>query len=245
MPEPPDRRETLLACSRRTLRESARPRPLRTALPRVLIVTASARRRGAELQATQLSAELRRRGASVVLAALTGAGGGMALPMTVLGRRRLGPSTLRRLRRAAHDVDVVIAYGSSTLPACVIALAGSGTPFVYRNISDPGYWVRNRLHRAVTGFQYRRAAMVVALWPGAATAVAQLFRVRSERIVVIPNARDPQAFRPPTADERDRARQSLGLGDRPAIAFVGSISREKRWSWRLPRSRGCLATFWS
>ena len=93
----------------------------------------------------------------------------MALPMTVLGRRRLGLSTLRRLRQAAHGVDVVIAYGSSTLPACVIALASSSTPFVYRNISDPGYWVRNRLHRAVTGFQYRRAAMVVALWPGAAT----------------------------------------------------------------------------
>jgi glycosyltransferase involved in cell wall biosynthesis len=201
---------------------------VRTALPRVMIVTASARRRGAELQATQLSTELRRRGASLVLAALTGAGGAMALPMTVLGRRRLGPSTLRRLRRAAHDVDVVIAYGSSTLPACVIALAGSGTPFVYRNISDPGYWVRNRLHRAVTGFQYRRAAMVVALWPGAATAVARLFRVRSERIVVIPNARDPRAFRPPTAGERDRARESLELGDRPTIAFVGSISREKR-----------------
>ena len=39
---------------------------------------------------------------------------------------------------------------------------------MYRNISDPGYWVRNRLHQAITGFQYRRAAMVVALWSGAA-----------------------------------------------------------------------------
>src|SRR5262245_41334056 len=42
---------------------------LRAELPRVLILTASARRRGAELQATQLSTELRRRGVSVVLAA--------------------------------------------------------------------------------------------------------------------------------------------------------------------------------
>ncbi len=116
---------------------------------------------------------------------------------------------------------------------------------MYRNISDPGYWVRNRLHRAVTGFQYRRAAMVVALWPGAATAVARLFRVRSERIVVIPNARDPHAFRPPTADERDRARQSLGLGDRPAIAFVGSISREKRLELAIAAISRMPGTFWS
>ena len=91
----------------------------------------------------------------------------MALPLPVLGRRRLGLRTLWRLRRAARDADVVIAYGSSTLPACVIALAGRSTPFVYRNISDPGYWVRNRLHQAVTGFQYRKATLIVALWKGA------------------------------------------------------------------------------
>ena len=126
--------------------------------PRVLIVTASTRRRGAELEATQLAAELRCRGVPVTAAALTGAGDGVALPLDVLGRHRLGPGTLWRLRKAARRADVVIAYGSSTLPACVVALTGSSMGFVYRNISDPAYWVRNRLHRGVTGLQYRRAA---------------------------------------------------------------------------------------
>ena len=35
-------------------------------------------------------------------------------------------------------------------------------------------------------------------------------------------------FRPPTAEQRDRARRALGLGVKPAIGFVGRLSAEKR-----------------
>ncbi len=195
---------------------------------RVLLVTASARRRGAEIQATQLATALREGHLSVDVVALSSGTDGTPLPLRALGLRRLAPSTIWRLRRAAREQDVVVAYGSSTLPACALALAGTSVPFVYRSISDPARWVRHRLHRAVTAFQYRRPAKVVALWPSAAAAVIDVFGVPAERVSVIPNARDQRTFYPPTHAERSVARDRFGVDDRCVIAFIGSMTPEKR-----------------
>jgi glycosyltransferase involved in cell wall biosynthesis len=195
---------------------------------RVHLVTASARRRGAEIQATQLASRLPAYGWDVDIAALHLGTDGIALDIRVLGRRRLGPSTLLALRRSARRADVVIAYGSATLPACALALAGTGVPFLYRSISDPTHWLRGPLHRRVTRVQYRRAAGVVALWPGAAERLVSEFGIGRDRIAVIPNARDRDDFRPPSADERAAARARYGLGEGPVVAFVGTASIEKR-----------------
>jgi len=195
---------------------------------RVHLVTASARRRGAEIQAAQLASRLTAFGWDVDLAALHAGTDGIALDVPVLGRRRLGPSTLLTLRRRARRADVLIAYGSTTLPACALALAGTGVPFLYRNISDPAHWLRGPLHRGVTRLQYRRAAGVVALWPGAADRLTNDLGLDPDRIAVIPNARDPDDFGPPSADERVAARARYGLGEGPVVAFVGTASVEKR-----------------
>jgi len=195
---------------------------------RVHLVTASARRRGAEIQATQLAPRLAALGWDVDIAALHLGTDGIALDIPVLGRRRLGPSTVLALRRRARRADVVIAYGSATLPACALALAGTGVPFLYRSISDPVHWLRGPLHRGATRVQYRRAAGVVALWPGAAERLASDLGLDPDRIAVIPNARDPEEFRPPSADERMAARARYGLGEGPVVAFVGTASIEKR-----------------
>jgi glycosyltransferase involved in cell wall biosynthesis len=195
---------------------------------RLLLVTASARRRGAEIQATQLAPRLVAFGWDVDIAALHLGTDGIALDVPVLGRRRLGVSTLVALRRRARRADVVVAYGSATLPACALALAGTGVPFLYRSISDPAHWLRGPLHRRVTRVQYRRAAWVVALWPGAAERLVSDLGIRRDRIAVIPNARDPDELRPPSAEERMTARTRYGLGDRPVVAFVGAVSVEKR-----------------
>ena len=172
--------------------------------PRVLLVTASARRRGAEIQASQFAEQLGRRGPRGRLVALSAGTDGVRLPVAVLGRRRLGPRTLWRLRRRARHADVVVAYGSSTLPACIIALAGRRTTLVYRSISDPGHWLRGPVHRFVTRFQYRRPAAIAALWDGAAASITTLFGVPPPGITVIPNARDPDRYRPPTAPSEPR-----------------------------------------
>jgi glycosyltransferase involved in cell wall biosynthesis len=211
----------------------------RAASRRILVVTASARRRGAEIQACQLVEQLRACGRAVEIVALSAGTGSTPLPLQTLGRRRFGPATLWRLRRRARQVDVVVGYGSSTLPACVIALAGARTPFLYRSISDPGHWLRGPVHRVVTRLQYRRPTVIVALWDGAARSIAELFGVPAERITVIPNARDPARFRPPTDGERSAARQRFELGPTDvAVGFIGSLSQEKRIDRAIEALRG-------
>jgi glycosyltransferase involved in cell wall biosynthesis len=195
---------------------------------KVLVLIASTHRRGAEIEGERLTRELRSTGLAVDVAALA-PGAAPALEVKVLGSRPLGIATLRALRRRAVEVDVVVAYGSSTLPACALGLIGTGTPFVYRSIGDPGAWVLGRLHRWRTGFLMRRAAHVVALWPGAATSLRTLYRLDRDRLSVIPNARSSDEFRPPTVQERAEARAQLGLpADATIVGCVGSISHEKQ-----------------
>jgi glycosyltransferase involved in cell wall biosynthesis len=195
---------------------------------RVLLVTASAGRRGAEIQATQLADHLARDCVAAKVVALSTGTTGEPLPVPALGPRRLSIPTLRRLRQLARVHDVVVAYGSTTLPASSLALIGIDTPLVYRSISDPTFWLRGRLHRATTALQYRRPSRIVALWPGAADSIAASFDVDRSSISVIPNARDDAVFRPPTMSEREASRHRLGVGDRSVVAFIGSIAPEKR-----------------
>lgn len=180
---------------------------------RVLVLVTSTDRRGAETEGRQLADELTGLGHIATCVALApGAVGGLGVD--VLGRSALSPRTLWRLRSASSGVDVVLAYGSTTLPACALALLGSRTPFVYRSIGDPAQWVRDGWHRRRTGWLFRRAARVVALWPAAAHAITDLYGVQPDAVVVIPNAR------PDVPD---------GPGPAPAqraVGFVG-LSPEK------------------
>jgi glycosyltransferase involved in cell wall biosynthesis len=149
----------------------------------------------------------------------------------VLGNAPLGLTTLRALRRKAATFDVVIAYGSTTLPACAAALVGARTPFVYRSIGDPARWSRGRVHRWRTGVLFRRASHVVALWPGASLSIQHLYGVSPSRLSCVPNARPV-----PLDDDGDdraasraRARVALGLPlTGSVIAWAGALSREKR-----------------
>ncbi len=197
--------------------------------PRVLIVISSANRRGAELEGIELAAELSTNGTPASVVALAPSATGVAVDAEIIGDRPLSIGTIRELRRRARSVDVVVAYGSSSLPACAIALLGSGVPFVYRSIGDPGRWVRGRLHRLRTALLFHRARHVVALWPEAALSIVRLYRVLERRVTVIPNARSSDRFRPASATERSDARAALGVSsDERVVVFVGALSEEKR-----------------
>ena len=192
---------------------------------RVLIVVASTERRGAEVEGTQLTAHLAAAGLDASVVALC-AGAAPALDIDVLGAAPLGFGTLRALRRRAAGVDVAIAYGSSALPACALALIGTRTPFIYRSIGDPGRWVRGRVHRLRTAVLFRRAAHVVALWPAGAQSISDLFNVPGDRVTCIANARPPVSALLPS---KEAARAHLGLPALgPVIAWVGALSSEKR-----------------
>lgn len=195
---------------------------------RVLLVTASGSRRGAELEAEALAEELLARGQDVTLRSLHAGPPPWRETGQPLGRSRLATSTLRALRSEARRSDVVVAYGSSTLPACAVGLAGTDIPFVYRSIGDPQQWLRSGAHRWVTARQFRRAAAIVALWPGAKRVIQRQFGVSAERVVVIPNARRSEDFSPVIGPARTMAREALRLGTRPVVSVIGSLSPEKQ-----------------
>ena len=197
---------------------------------KVLLVIASDRRRGAELEGVQLASELNSIGFTAEVVALASADASSGVDVSAARREAIwGSGHFMRCGGGRGSVDVVIAYGSSTLPACAISMFGLSTPFVYRSIGDPTAWVRSDWHRRRTGLLMRRACRVVALWPGAAEAICDTYGVTADRVDVIPNARSSSEF--DVADEamRHTARRSLGLSyEGLVVGCVGSISAEKR-----------------
>ncbi|WP_160161673.1 glycosyltransferase family 4 protein [Embleya hyalina] len=184
------------------------------------------RRRGSQAFAHDLDAALRERGRSSAVVALSGTG---EMDFPVLGPGRLHPSTLRELRRRAAGAGVVIAHGSTTLDACGIALAGTGTPFVYVNIGDPRHWARDSLRRARVGLLLRRAAAIASVSPTGREILLQTYRLAPGRVRAIPNGRRPERFRPPDSTDRSKARAELGLPTGATVlVVVGALAVEKR-----------------
>jgi glycosyltransferase involved in cell wall biosynthesis len=186
-------------------------------------------RRGAETSALLLRDELRSRGFDARAVALTDVDAGPRLDVPVLGPTRMDRRTLASLRRLGSRADVVIAHGSTTLPACAIALAGRPVPIVYVNIGDLMYWAAAGPRRWRTAVLLRRAAVVAARSPRSASTLASRFGVPPQKIAVVPNGRPASLFRPVDPDERGRLRSELGC--RPedrVVVWVGTLSQEKR-----------------
>lgn len=194
--------------------------------PNVLQLITSSDRRGAEVFALDLEDALREDGFVVATAALVRGTGADCLEVPVLGRRRLDGATLARIRRAAARADVVVAHGSTTLPASVIATLGAGVPIVYRSIGDLAAWNTSRVRRLRTSALLRRAATVVALTDRAAEGVIG-FGVPATRVRVIPNGVVEARY--PVADQgaRARARAELGIEVERLAAVVGALEPEK------------------
>lgn len=195
---------------------------------RVLHVVASTDPRGAESAAVGLHHHLVDLGcAGEIVALAPGQVGGLGVQS--LGPTRFSGQTIRSLRAATSDCDVVVAHGSSTLPAVALATFGDSKPFVYRSIGDPRSWITTPTRRARVRLEAGRAAGVVALWRESAVFWHEAIGVPAERIEVIPNGVDQARFPYAGEDERRRARKSLGVptGSR-VVLCMGSLSIEKR-----------------
>lgn len=194
---------------------------------RVLQVVTDTDRRGAQVFATDLHAALERRGWQVATVALV-AGRTSGLDLPVLGRSSLAPATLWRLRAAMGRAAVTVAHGSRTLPACALAGLGTGRPSVYRSIGDPLHWACTPARRARVRLGLGRAAAVVALWPGAAAALASKLGVPVGKVSVIPNGVPAGRWRPADPARQAAAHAELGLDpDRPVVVYVGALTPEK------------------
>ncbi|MFM7063702.1 MAG: glycosyltransferase [Actinomycetes bacterium] len=198
-----------------------------TAERRVLQVTASTDRRGAEVFAHQLGERLTTRGVQVRTVAVTGEGG--SLPFEVLGHGRSDPRGFRALRRAARQSDVVVVHGSLGLWPSALVGALDRTPFIYRNIGDPTYWSTVPFGSVRIGAPLRRAEQVVALSPTIAAWLTTHFGVPADRITVIPNAVDVQAFPAGDPAVRRQVRAGFGIDEHELVfGYLGALSTEKR-----------------
>jgi glycosyltransferase involved in cell wall biosynthesis len=112
---------------------------------------------------------------------------------------------------------------------------------VYRQISDSLFWANTRLRRARVRAGLRRAARVVALWPGAADTLQHAFRVPMNRVDVVPNGVPGDRFTPAAADERQAARRDLGIAaSAPVVGYVGALAREKGVDVLVRAMRSCV-----
>ncbi|CCG01332.1 glycosyltransferase [Blastococcus saxobsidens] len=196
---------------------------------RVLHVLTSTQRRGAESFALSVQRGLRERGHDTRPVALVGASHPPTLPVDPLGATHLGPATLMGLRRAAADVDVVVAHGSRTLPACALALCFSRVPVVYVNIGDPLFWANTPLRRARVRLMFRRLAAVAARTEASRKALIDHLGMRPAAVRVIGNGRRSSDFPPTDEHRRAAARKALGLdGAGDVVVHAGALAPEKR-----------------
>ncbi len=185
-------------------------------------------RRGAQVHATDLAQGLAALGVEGPVVALAPGEHDDELPVDALGPSRRSLTTLRAVRRLARRHDVVVAHGSTTLFVASVALAGTGVPFVYRQISDPLHWAAGPWRRARVALMIRRAARVVALSDGAAEVLRCHYALDAQRIRVIPNAVPGAGFSVPDEDAVRRARRSLGLDvEGTLLVYVGALVEEK------------------
>jgi glycosyltransferase involved in cell wall biosynthesis len=151
------------------------------------------------------------------------------LEVTTLGRSRFSIAGWQRLRAMCRQAEVIVAHGSSTLPAVAAATAGLSSPFVYRSIGDPRAWANTRARRIRVRAAAARGEAVVALWRGAAVAWLEELGVPAERLQVIPNGSDPERFKPADQREREEARDAIGVGRKAPVAmYLGALTPEKR-----------------
>lgn len=192
---------------------------------RVLHLVSSADRRGAQVFAWQLAAELGGPPLHEVVA-VAPASTNNPLELAHLGRRRTDARGMARLVAGLRNSDLLVAHGSSALLHGLIAGTLAGRPFIYRNIGDPSAWGAVRGADQRIGLPLRRAAAVSALYPHARTHLIETYGLEPDRVTTIPNA-VPQ-FPAPSAARRSAARRELLLDDDLEwVGFVGALSEEK------------------
>jgi glycosyltransferase involved in cell wall biosynthesis len=193
----------------------------------ILHLVASTDRRGAETFAVDLSAALAALGwRSETVALAPGRSGG--LDLETVGDAPLSLRTLQRLRRRSRGSNVVVAHGSTTLPASALALAAGGRPFVYRNIGDPYQWATTDLRRLRTTVFLARASRIVALNERSGAAMGELYRVPPQKLTAIPTGVSSESHQPASPDRRAAARLELGIGSsRTVVLAIGALSPEK------------------
>ena len=194
---------------------------------RLLHLVASDQRRGAETFGVQLGEHLAAEGHDVRAMAVTASHSGEVLPVELAGG---GPlcDAVTAIARAVRWAELVVAFGSITLDVASSLGAMLGRPFIYRNIGDPSVWAQSPARSLRVRTSIRRAARVVALYPGAATELSERYGLVRANMRVIPRGVPGESFFPADAERRRAAREELGLSpDHRWLLYLGALSPEK------------------
>jgi glycosyltransferase involved in cell wall biosynthesis len=193
--------------------------------PRVLIVAATDRRRGAEVFTERLGRGLSDHGWDVQTVSLTKSGDERRVEIEALtdvssaspGRLNRRISRALRSRIEEFDPDVVLANGASTLRYGTVATLSSKVPLVYVAIGEPDYWIRSRLSLVANRWMLGRVARVLAVCEATSRQLLALAPSLSGRIHVtytgVPDSMFAVRRRKPEGPLR--------------VVMIGSLSDEK------------------
>ena len=131
------------------------------------------------------------------------------------------PRLVLRLRRVLDRLApvLVVAHGGEPLKFLVPALFRRPCPLAYYAIGTVAAPARRPIRRSMWRFLVRRPDLVTAEGSEVLEECRTFLGVAAERLVLVPNGRDPEEFRPP-ADPPGRTV--------PVITFVGALSVQKR-----------------
>jgi glycosyltransferase involved in cell wall biosynthesis len=203
------------------------PAPQReAAASRVLIVTATDRRRGAEVFTERLGEGLARRGWIVDTVSLTRSGDTRRVDVDCLTDvdsarpGRLNRRIARAFRQRIEDFqpDIVVANGGSTLRYGALATLRSKAPLVYIAIGEPDFWIRSAASRMANRWMLNRVTRVLAVCDATSRQLLQLDPSLAGRINVTYTG---------VPDELFTVRPGDGDGGRLRVVMVGSLSDEK------------------
>jgi glycosyltransferase involved in cell wall biosynthesis len=213
--------------------------------PRVLMVTGAyhPETSGASLQCRQLIRLLRGRAEFLVLTTTTepSLAAKDRVDDTEVWRVLVDPTSAASKATAAMRLgtaftrlrdrfDIVHLHGFSQKTMLVMAMARAFGKRIAIKLTSFGHDdALSMRRRGMAAFEfYQRADRFIGVSPQF-EAAHRAAGLAPERYVSVPNGVDLERFRPASADERRRARQSLGLDtNRPVVLFVGFFSHEKR-----------------
>lgn len=145
------------------------------------------------------------------------------VPQGPLRRVGVDPRVVLRLRRAVRRLrpEVVVAHGGESAKYAALAIP-KGTPLVYLKIGTAHESLQRKARKGLHGYYTRRADVIAAVSSDVAEEAHRLYGVPESRLMVLPNARDPEIFRP--RDDRPESQ-------RPRLVFVGHLDPGKRPDW--------------
>jgi glycosyltransferase involved in cell wall biosynthesis len=150
----------------------------------------------------------------------SGADLALGVPPGRLRSAGFDPRVALRLRRALRGLrpDIVVAHGGEPLKYAAL-VRPRRTPLVYLKIGMSRPALRGRLQLALLRALARRADVVAAVSEERVEEALELLELPADRVVLIPNGRDPDKYRPAPA----RPAREV-----PRLVFVGQLTPAKR-----------------